>query len=155
HEGGAGGHILQMNWRPDWQRMRGLLTLGVPVAAQIALEGAVFAVVSVMAAKLDPVSLGAHVIGVNVISITFMVPLGISAAAALRGMGDTRSPAVAHFAGYWIVGLPVGYALCFRYGWGVRGLWIGLTVALVLVGAGLLLVWRARERARVREFGFR
>src|SRR5437764_126008 len=89
-----------MNWRPDWRRMRGLLTLGVPVAAQIALEGAVFAVVSVMAAKLDPVSLGAHVIGVNVISITFMVPLGISAAAAVRvgqaiGRGDPKGAAEA------------------------------------------------------------
>jgi len=59
---------------------------------------------------------------------------------------------VAHFVGYWIVGMPIAYALCFRYGWGVRGIWTGLTVALILVGAALVLVWRARERARTKEF---
>ena len=37
-----------------------------------------------MAAKLDVVSLAAHRIAVNVISTTFMVPLGISSAAAVR-----------------------------------------------------------------------
>jgi len=36
----------------------GYLELGVPVATQIGVEGVVFAVVSVMVAKLDPVSLG-------------------------------------------------------------------------------------------------
>jgi hypothetical protein len=27
--------------------------------------------------------------------------------------------------GHWLFGLPVGYALCFWYAWGVLGLWIG------------------------------
>ena len=29
---------------------------------------------------------------------------------------------MAHFIGYWVVGLPVAWVLCFPYGWGVRGI---------------------------------
>src|SRR5262249_55478100 len=65
----------------------------------------------------------------------------IVATGALRGIGDTRSPAIAHFVGYWVFGMPVAYLLCFHYGWGVRGIWAGLTVALILIGAALVAVW--------------
>jgi MATE family multidrug resistance protein len=68
----------------------------------------------------------------------------IVAAGALRGIGDTRSPALAHFAGYWLVGMPLACLLCFPLGWGVRGIWVGLTVALISIGSGLVLVWRHR-----------
>jgi MATE family multidrug resistance protein len=68
------------------------------------------------------------------------------ATGALRGMGDTRSPMLAHLAGYWIVGLPVTYALCFPLGWGVRGIWVGLTSAIAIVGVALVAVWARRAR---------
>ena len=63
-------------------------------------EGAVFAAVTVLAAQLDEFSLAAHGIAVNVISITYMVPLGISSAAAVRvgqavGRKDPHGVAVA------------------------------------------------------------
>ena len=70
----------------------------------------------------------------------------VVAGGALRGLGDTRTPMVAHFAGYWAIGLPLSYTLCFPLGWGARGIWIGLSVALILIGASLVLVWRARVR---------
>jgi len=40
---------------------------------------------------------------------------GIQTAAtgALRGVGDTRTPMLCHFTAYWIIGLPLGYWLCF------------------------------------------
>jgi MATE family multidrug resistance protein len=225
HERATGRLLAQISWRPDWERMRRLMALGLPAAGQIGIEGGVFAVVTVMAARLDEVSLAAHSIAINVVSTTFMVPLGISSAAAvrvgqavgrkdprgvglsgwtaillgalfmgsaglalwlvprwivrvfssdpaviasgavlleicaafqlfdgfqvvttgaLRGLGDTRTPMLAHLAGYWAVGLPISYALCFRYGWGAAGLWVGMSTALILIGATLLLVWRAR-----------
>ncbi len=71
------------------------------------------------------------------------------ATGALRGLGDTRSPMVANLVGHWAIGLPVGYALCFSYGWGVAGLWTGLSTGLILIGAALLLVWWRRSRAVV------
>ncbi len=65
---------------------------------------------------------------------------------ALRGLGDTRSPMVANLVGHWLIGLPVGYLLCFSTGWGVAGLWTGLSVGLILIGATLLGVWSWRSR---------
>jgi MATE family multidrug resistance protein len=225
HERLHGYPLFRLNWRPDMVHIRRLAALGYPVAIQILAEGAVFGVVTVLAARLDEFSLAAHGIAVNVIAITYMVPLGISSAAAvrvgqavgrrdphgiavsgwtalllstvfmgaaavalfvipgaiarlytpnaavipiaaallriaaffelfdglqvvaggaLRGLGDTRSPAVAHFSGYWLAGMPLAYWLCFPMRWGVSGIWVGLTVALILIGVWLVLVWRYR-----------
>src|ERR1035437_8601711 len=57
------------SWRPQWALIRRLVALGFPSAMQILVEGAVFGVVTVMAARFDEVSLAAHSIAVNVISI--------------------------------------------------------------------------------------
>jgi Na+-driven multidrug efflux pump len=35
----------------------------------------------------------------------------------------------------------VGYALCFALGWGVAGLWVGLSIGLVFVAVMLTAVW--------------
>jgi Na+-driven multidrug efflux pump len=39
----------------------------------------------------------------------------------------------------------VGSYLCFHYGWGARGLWTGLCIALILIGSALLYFWRRNE----------
>jgi MATE family multidrug resistance protein len=230
HEQRTGRLLSKMSWRPDVARIRRLVVLGLPATGQIAFEGAVFGVVTVLAAKLDEVSLAAHGIAVQVIATTFMVPLGISSAAAvrvgqavgrkdargvaaagwsalllstlfmgaagialwtiphwivrvfiadaavitagalllriaaffelfdgyqivatgaLRGIGDTRSPMIAHFIGYWAIGMPVVYILCFRLGWGAPGIWVGLTAALIIIGAALILVWKRALSTRM------
>ena len=64
---------------------------------------------------------------------------------ALRGLGDTRTPAVVNFVGHWLLGLPVAYVLCFSRNWGVSGLWTGLGTGLALVGVILLAVWARRS----------
>src|SRR5262249_45067307 len=64
------------------------------------------------------------------------------ATGALRGVGDTRTPMLCHFTAYWIIGLPLGAWLCFRRGWGAFGIWSGLSLALILIGIVLLIVWR-------------
>ena len=74
----------------------------------------------------------------------------IVATGALRGLGDTRSPMIAHFLGYWVVGVPAGYLLCFTMRWGATGIWVGLTAALILIGLALLAAW-AREIGRIRK----
>jgi len=63
---------------------------------------------------------------------------------ALRGLGDTRTSMLAHLGGYWAVGLPVAYLLCFRFGWGAAGIWVGLSAALMLIGSALVAAWRWR-----------
>ena len=63
---------------------RRLLALGWPAATQTTLEYGAFAAITILAARLDPTTLAAHQIVVNVSGLTFMVPLGISAAGAVR-----------------------------------------------------------------------
>ena len=65
----------------------------------------------------------------------------------LRGLGDTRTPMLVNLAGHWLIGLPVGYALCFWWRWGVVGLWAGLSVGLIVIGSTLLLAWHLRIAA--------
>jgi MATE family multidrug resistance protein len=218
--------MFAISWRPEWSRLRELVRLGLPATGQIAFEGAVFGVVTVLAAKLDAVSLAAHGIAVQVISTTFMVPLGISSAAAvrvgqavgredargvaaagwaalviagafmtaaglllwvapgfivrlfiadaaviaagatllriaaffelfdglqvvatgaLRGVGNTATPMIVHIIGYWVIGMPIVYVLCFTLGWGAVGIWIGLSVALILIGVALAAAWRLKS----------
>ena len=64
----------------------------------------------------------------------------------LRGIGDTRTPMLVNVVGHWVLGLPVGYALCFRYGWGVLGLWIGLSIGLIFCAIALTITWIVRTR---------
>jgi MATE family multidrug resistance protein len=64
---------------------------------------------------------------------------------ALRGISETRMPMIVNVIGHWVLGLPVGYALCFRFGWGVTGLWIGLSIGLVVAALVLTVVWWKRS----------
>jgi MATE family multidrug resistance protein len=68
------------------------------------------------------------------------------ATGVLRGIGETRMPMIVNVIGHWVFGLPVGYALCFQYGWGVAGLWVGLSIGLVLTAVVLVAVWWKRTR---------
>ena len=65
--------------------------------------------------------------------------LQVVSGGALRGIGDTRTPMLVHLVGYWAVGMPVTYGLCFWFNWGAPGIWVGLSAALVLIGATLAL----------------
>jgi MATE family multidrug resistance protein len=81
----------------------------------------------------------------------FQVFDGIQAVAtgALRGVGDTRTPMLTSLAAYWVIGLPVGYALAFPGGLDVFGLWIGLSVGLIATALTLIQVWRTRTHELV------
>jgi MATE family multidrug resistance protein len=214
--------LWKTSWKPELVRMKRLIGLGLPAALQITLEVGVFATATTLVGKLTPIALAAHQIAMNAASLTFMVPLGVASAGAvrvgqalgrrdpdgakrsgwtalvlgtgfmccsglaflvlprlimrafttnqtvivtgvsllfvaaifqlfdglqvvttgvLRGAGDTRSPMICNLLGHWLLGLPFGYILCFFLGWGVLGLWIGLSVGLIFVGAVLLWVW--------------
>ncbi len=199
-----------------------LLRLGLPVALQFLLEISAFTAVTVFIAQLGALPLAGHQIALNVAGLTFMVPMGIASAAAvrvgqaigardfsgavrsgwmaiifsvvfeccsalvlicfpgaiagiyssqptviragtillivagvfqmfdglqvviagaLRGAGNTRTPMLVHLLGYWIIGIPLAATLCFKVGWGATGFWIGLCVALVVIGSILVFAW--------------
>jgi multidrug resistance protein, MATE family len=209
----------------EWDRVWRLLRLGTPAATQITAEVGVFGAVAALAGRIDPVSLAAHQVALNIASVTFMVPLGLASAGAvrvghavgkrdpsgaasagwaaiaigatfmtaaaiaflavpralaglfsrdaavlatsvallrvaaafqlfdgvqgvttgvLRGLGDTRTAMLANLVGHWLIGVPVAAFMAFGLGWGVIGLWAGLSISLTLVGVALIVVWRTR-----------
>jgi MATE family multidrug resistance protein len=99
--------VTAVSWRPDLQRIRRLLRLGLPAAGQIGLEMAVFATVTVLVGKLSAEVLAGHQVTMTIVTTTFMVPLGISSAAAVR-VGHAigrRDPAGAAQSGWTALGM--------------------------------------------------
>jgi MATE family multidrug resistance protein len=83
----------QASLRPDLVRIRRLIALGLPAAVQLTAEVSVFAAVASLISRLGAVPLASHQIALNTVAFTYMVPLGISSAAAVRvgqaiGRGD-------------------------------------------------------------------
>ena len=64
----------------------------------------------------------------------------------LRGLGDTRTPMIVNLVAHWLLGLPISYVLCFVIGWGVYGLWVGLSLGLIVTGTILFYVWTQKIR---------
>jgi MATE family multidrug resistance protein len=60
-----------------------LLRLGAPIGVQHQLEYGVFAVVALLMGAMGTVQVAGHQVALNLASLTFMVPLGLSAAAAV------------------------------------------------------------------------
>jgi len=80
--GRTGGVFGVMTIELAW--LRKLLGLGLPAAAQLTLEVGAFAAATALAGRLAPASLAAHQIAINYAALTFMVPLGIASAGAVR-----------------------------------------------------------------------
>jgi MATE family, multidrug efflux pump len=100
--------------RLEVKRMVELLRLGLPAATQILFEIGAFAVATTMCARMGPMALAGHEIALSFAALTFMVPLGISSAAAVRvgqevGRGD---PAAARRAGWSAIILGAGFMAC-------------------------------------------
>jgi MATE family multidrug resistance protein len=91
--------LLALVWRepelrPHWAhgawarlataRVRRMLALGLPSAAQIVFEVGLFSFATLMAAMIGTVTLDAHQIALQVASLAFMGPLGISMATGIR-----------------------------------------------------------------------
>ena len=208
----------------DWSKkeLQSLFRLGLPASLQMSFEIGAFVAATLFVATMDPASIAAHQIVLNIASVTFMIPLGLSAAGAvvvgqsfgankfaeaknfgwaaiqlslmfmsmtaicfflfprqlvniyssdlsvvqaaltpmiiaagfqlfdgvqvvgsgiLRGLGETRIPAIVNGFGHWVVGLPLGTHLAFNLNWGLVGIWTGLASGLFIVALMLAAVW--------------
>ncbi|HZR81288.1 MAG TPA: MATE family efflux transporter [Candidatus Binatia bacterium] len=76
--------VLRVSLRPDPAILRAIVRLGVPAASQTLAEAGVFTAATLLAGRLDAVSLAAHQIALGAAALAFMVPLGVSSAAAVR-----------------------------------------------------------------------
>jgi len=108
------GHPLFRHWaRPQFDRIRQLIRLGLPAAGQIVLEVGAWNTATLSAGWLNPIALATHQIAINYASITYMIPLGISAATAVSvghaiGAGDK---ARARRAGWLALGLGTAFMI--------------------------------------------
>jgi len=230
----ASRRLLAAHWRGFTREalaIRGyrlMLRIGLPIGFHNSVEMAVFSTVAFLMGHMGVRELGGHQIAINLASLSFMVPLGISGAAAtrvgnaigrgsmpdarraaaaclllgggvmvifaivfatlpealarlytrdagviamtaallpiaavfqvfdglqvvgagvLRGVADTAFPAGIALVGFWVIGLPAGWALGFPAGLGPRGLWWGLTAGL----AAVAVLFLARIAVRFRE----
>ncbi|WP_114781294.1 MATE family efflux transporter [Botryobacter ruber] len=66
---------------------------------------------------------------------------------ALRGLEDVRIPGLISLVAYWVIGLPAGYFLCFKAGFGVNGIWTGLLIGLTVAA---ILIYRRFRRLSLR-----
>ena len=69
-----------------------------------------------------------------IIAGLFQISDGIQAVGLgiLRGIRDIKKPTIVTFISYWIISIPLSYFLGIEYGYGVYGIWIGLSVGLTL-----------------------
>ncbi|MCA9001365.1 MAG: MATE family efflux transporter, partial [Planctomycetes bacterium] len=99
----------------NYRAHRYLLALGIPIAIQVTLEMGAFGLSTLLSGRLGTVSASAHLIVMNIASITFMVPLGIGLAASTRVgnlIGEGR-PLAARRAARCAFGLGAGVMLIF------------------------------------------
>ena len=91
-----------------------------------------------------------HAVGIRLLRLAALFQLfdGVQVATTgvLRGGGDTVTPMYAHTAAYWVFGLPIGYWLCFSRHWGIEGIWMGLTLGLIIAASVLLALWWRKGR---------
>lgn len=122
-----------IDWRLRVETAKTLLRLGIPAAGQVAVEFGAFALAGLLVARLPPVSLAAHHIALTLASLTYMVPLGLSSAGAVR-VGQAlgrRRPDQARAAGWTAVGIGVAF--------------MALAAVAFVAFPGWLLGWFTRE----------
>lgn len=68
----------------DYSTMRSMLKLGTPIAISLGMEVTLFAGIGLLIARYGDVVVSGHQIALNVASMAFMIPLGISTAATAR-----------------------------------------------------------------------
>lgn len=135
-------------------RLRGLAeiaALGAPVAFQLALEYWAFAITTLWAGRLGALELAAHSIVLNLASLAYMVPLGISIAATTRvgnllGAGDRPAAQRSAWVAFGLGGATMlGFALLFVAGRAWIPAWYSADPAVITLAAAVLPIVAAFE----------
>ena len=64
----------------------------------------------------------------------------------LRGLTDVKIPLYVSIFSYWIIAIPVALLLGFTFKLGVFGVWIGLSIGLVIIGTTMLLRFNKKSK---------
>lgn len=234
HPAASPFRLWQRFWRADPPALRQVFRLGWPIGVQGLAEAGLFVATALMIGTIGKVELAAHGIAMEVVSLLFMLHVGLANAATLRagradgagdaqglrdgakaalamsfgvglvgiavfllfpapliglfvdarqpefgavvaygtvllavaalfqmvdagqvmamgllrGLRDTRVPMVIAAVSYWVIGIPAGWFLGLRLGFGGGGVWGGLVIGLLVAAAALMWrFWRIAPRA--------
>ena len=129
-----------------WEGLKEIWRYGTPVAVQLLLEMWAFQLATVLAGWLGEASLAAHTIVLNLASITFMIPLGISIGTVTRvgNLIGERRPQAAQRAAWIAFGLGAGVmgasALFFVFSREWLPTWYTRDASVIALSASLLPV---------------
>ncbi len=76
----------------------------------------------------------------------------VSLSGILKGLKMTKLVSAAILFSYWIIGLPLGFLLAFKFNMMLKGFWIGIAIALFFVGFTLLMVIMKKFAAIRKNF---
>jgi MATE family multidrug resistance protein len=77
-------HVFGRFWRADLPRLRALAALGVPIGLTVLFESSVFNAAVFLMGLIGEASLAAHMLAIQLASLTFMMPVGVAQAASVR-----------------------------------------------------------------------
>ncbi len=105
--------VFKRFWRSDWAGFFELARLGWPIGISIMAEIALFSFSAIMMGWFGTIALAAHGIVIQITSVAFMIPLGLSQVATIRlglakGRQDCEEIAIA---GKAVLLLGIGIAL--------------------------------------------
>jgi MATE family multidrug resistance protein len=78
------GRERPLRRRPDARQILALLRLGVPMAVTLVMEVGLFLAAALVIGRLGDVAMASHQIALNLTSLAFMLPLGLSMAITVR-----------------------------------------------------------------------
>jgi len=75
--------FFPFSW-PHWPVISGLLKTGLPIGGMVAMESGLFVAAAILIGRIGELEVAAHQIALNVASLCFMVPFGLSEATTVR-----------------------------------------------------------------------
>ena len=76
--------VFSKFWKPDWERFKDVIILGVPISMTTMFEGMLFNAVVFIVGVIGVMEQAAYQIALNVAALAFMLPWGMSMAGAVR-----------------------------------------------------------------------
>lgn len=70
--------------KPEWEYLKEILRVGIPIGLSSTMEVTMFAVVSLLMGSLSTVAVAGHQVAINFSAMTFMVPFGLATAITTR-----------------------------------------------------------------------
>lgn len=144
------GQHLGANRQQDAYRY-GMLTTGIAIIF-MSFVGVLLFVFSPLAAtwftaQTDVIEMVTTALRIDAFAQPFLA-IGLVVAGALQGAGDTKSPMYSTAIGMWLIRTVGIYVLCMYWGMGIAGVWLSITIDLLVRAVYLLLRFRRMFREK-------